>query len=159
MILIMTILLVSCNFNNNSNMSKQNDFYSYSDFGHNDRIPLIEPYSLISNGQGEWGFQSEKMNSPNSPFEGPVISVGIMDSANIIVNAWRRGSNTYEIWLIVNALNDSSIEFKTEEEYLVYLKKTHIDSVKLYTDFDAIYREFNKKDGTLPSDWIKYQSK
>ena len=154
-ILIIAMLLSSCNFNN-SDMSKQNDFYSYSDFGHYDRIPLIEPYSLISNGQGEWGFQSEKMNSSNSPFEGPVISVGIMDNTNIIVNAWRRGSNTYKIWLIVNVINDSSIEFKTKEEYMGYLKSLNIDSVKLYNDLNALYKKFDKE-GVLP--WAKYQTK
>ena len=36
-IVIIGILLVPCNFNNN--MNKQNNFYSYSKFGHNDRIP------------------------------------------------------------------------------------------------------------------------
>lgn len=139
-------------------MNKQNKFYSYSKIGHSDRIPLIEPYSLISDMQGEWIFQSEEMPLKRLS-EWPVISVGIIDSINIVVNAWRLGSDTYKIWQILNVFSDSIVEFRTEEEYLNYLKKANIDSVKLYTDFDAIYREFNKKDGTLPSDWIKYQSK
>ena len=158
-IIIVAILLVSCNFNNKNNMSKQNDFYSYSKFGHNDRIPLIEPYALISDREGKWIFQSEDMGDKNSINEWPVISIGIMDSTNIVVNAWRMGSNTYKIWLIVNVSDDNAIEFKKEEDYLTYLRTLHGDSVKLFSDFEAIYKEFDKENGTLPPEWVKYQLK
>ena len=155
-IIILAVLLMSCNYNN---MNNKNDFYSYSKFGHNDRIPLIEPYALISDREGKWIFQSEEMGDKNSINEWPVISIGIIDSTNIVVNAWRMGSNTYMIWLIVNVNDDKSIEFKKEEDYLTYLRTLHGDSVKLFSDFEAIYKEFDKENGTLPPEWVKYQSK
>ncbi|HOF17108.1 MAG TPA: hypothetical protein PLF32_05745 [Bacteroidales bacterium] len=154
-IIILAVLLMSCNYNN---MNNKNDFYSYSKIDRDDRIPLIEPYSISSDGKGKWIFQSEKMPLKRLS-EWPVISVGIMDSANIVVNAWRLGSDSYKIWRIVNVPNDTVVEFRTEEEYLAYLKKINIDSVKLYTDFEAIYKEFDKENGTLPSEWVKYQLK
>ena len=62
----------------------------------------------------------------NSINQWPVISIGIIDSTNIVVNAWRIGSNTYKIWLIVNVNDDKSIELK--KKIVAYLRTLHGDS-------------------------------
>jgi hypothetical protein len=119
-ILIVFTVSTSCNFRTES----MNDFYAYSKVGDLWRVPLIEPYEVVSpanSGPGEWFIiiKNHKAEGPNYFRSGDefqfssIKTIGILDSVIVATNEneyWPKLSGHYPSTLI--------IELKTNKQYL-----------------------------------------
>ena len=155
----MMIFFFSCGWEEDARAKK--GFYTYTTLYHRDnyRLPIIQPYSITSDDKGEsWHFQSEAYGEHEfSTLKGAVISIGIIDSVRFVVHTAIRigftgGSEIIYYWQIINAKEKTSIESKTEKEYLAHLSSLGIDSVKLYDNLDYLYNEFHNNK-VLPPEW------
>ena len=153
MALIIGCFLFSCN------EKGKYGFYDYSKLEHYYRIPILKPYSILSDDKGKtWMFQSEEY-ADYKYSAGYVYSIGVIDSNRVVVYSKRNSSNPpFYIWQVIDVHEKTGITLKSEEEYMDYLKNSHIGSVKLYSDFNALYKEFSEEK-RLPSEWPYQPSK
>jgi hypothetical protein len=140
------MLLSSCG---NSNNKQEMKFYKQSKAADLYRIPLIQPYELISADRGaSWHYKTANDQIGN------VDAVGINNTIVVIhsPSVYRPdlGGNV-EQWHIINASDGTEMDLTTESDYEAYKKKLNLYQIKLYNVND-LFREFDNK-GTLPLEW------
>lgn len=143
------IILLLCHCDNSDR-----GFYDYSKREDIDRIPLIEPYELISS----YGGQHWTMNFANDEFgtnikwTGTIDSVGVTGNYIVLYNHLSAIPNTYcPVWFVLNSKLKKGQYFITHKEYNQYLVSEKINDLKLYFT-DSIFKIFDAK-LELPNGW------
>jgi hypothetical protein len=143
---IMICLPIGCNQSGNN--QKKDGFYDYSQTLDLYRIPLIEPYQIISADRGySWMFERAGLSNV-------VNQVGIEDSV-IVLYSSRTALNDgmSQAWFVLKAGTKEEKLFKTEEDYNKYLRLIGIDSIRIY-EVNQVFAEFDKNK-RLPPEWPK----
>jgi hypothetical protein len=143
---IVICLLTGCNQSENN--QKKDGFYDYSQTLDLYRIPLIEPYQIISADRGySWMFERGGLSNV-------VNKVGIEDSV-IVLYSSRTAlvDGMSQAWFVLKAGSKEEKVFKTEEDYNKYLRFIGIDSIRIY-EVNQVFTEFDKTK-RLPPEWSK----
>jgi hypothetical protein len=157
LLLTVLILMVSCNSSDHKGKG-ENEFYTYSHDGDLCRIPMIEPYELISpacTDTNNWFF--------NLPFQtielenqiSEIRTIGIKDSLIVI---YRQdyykpidGRECPDAWFVVDVAHKKDMVFTSENEYSAYLHANHVDTIILYR-VGKVFKDFDEQD-KLPTEW------
>lgn len=161
------ILLCTC-FSCNFSTDHKNDFYSYSKSGDLWRVPLIEPYEIISptnSGSDDWFLVIKNHN-----IEGPkyfrsgdefqlssIKTIGILDSVIVATNEneyWPKLSGQYSSTLIIDLKTNRQFLYSNThhvEELKETMRDLKIEKIKML-EWNKIKNDFleNLK---LPEDW------
>lgn len=168
-ILILLCTCSSCNFGTD----QQNDFYSYSRSGDLWRVPLIEPYEIISptnSGSDDWFlvFDNQTLQGPDyfhsrDEFQlSSIQTIGILDSVIVATNEreyWPKLSGQYPSTLIIDMKTNDLFIFSTahhSEELKERMKDLKIEKINMlgWNDVKIDFLENLK----LPEDWNKQRN-
>lgn len=135
-------------------------FYSYSYIEDIQRLPIIEPYQIETNGPfTSFKRPFETNTDVNGDING-IVKIGLKDSVFVVLsNNIKFPDMTTDIkaWIIINFKTKTEFFFRTEEEYKNELLNLKIETVKLH-NIDTLYSQFNTQknyDGEWHLDSIK----
>ena len=137
-------------------------FYSYSNIEDIQRLPIIEPYQIETNGSFTWFKRPFETNTDVSGDINGIIKIGLKDSVFVVLSDAIRFhslglSGGIKAWIIINFKTKTEFFCKTEEEYKSELLNLKIETVKLH-NIDTLYSQFNTQknnDGEWHLDSIK----
>ncbi len=154
-ILIALALIIGIIMGCQHKKSKDNNFYNYIRDRDLDRVPLIQPYEIISADKGEyWQLRNQEFDYKEKQYynEG-VEKVGIYLNYIILYT-----SSTYfdykmtELWVVINTNSDSTSYYIEEDKYKTGIRKMGIKlSVTLYTTTE-VFKQY-EDNFTLPKEW------
>lgn len=144
------------------------DFYSYTKRWDLWRVPILEPYEIVSpTNDSSWFFIIKKPNihhkdyyNDNNKFElhlSGIDSIGVKNSLIVLKSKkhyWPRLSGEYKTTLIVNTKSGEQFIYSNKHHTKELSDKLHelkIEDTKLYR-FTAIKDNFQSTQ-TLPADW------
>jgi hypothetical protein len=146
--------------------SAKHDFYSYTKSFDLWRLPLSEPFELISpTNSGDWflviknpGFKNPDFYTYGDEFQLPNIeSVGILDSVIVIHSTgiyWPKLSGSYNTTLIIDTKTQSKLIYSNQHhrsELNDKLGELNIKSIKLYP-LESVLKSF-QANLSLPKEW------
>ena len=165
-ILILLSVSTSCNFRTDS----RDDFYSYSKSGDLWRVPLIDPYEIVSptnSGSGDWflTIKNHKIDGPNYFHSGDefqlssIKTIGILDSVIVAANEneyWPKLSGQYPSTLIIDVKTKNQFLYSNKhhaEELKEKMKELKIEGIEML-EWNMVKNDFleNLK---LPENWNK----
>jgi hypothetical protein len=143
------LLLSACSYLSETEESA--DFYSYSKDGDLWRVPLLEPYEIVSpmnSDLNDWAFIIDNPSISGPDFElfgdqfqfGGLTKVGILDSVIVLENTnehWPKLAGSYPSLLVLNARTS---------ELFIYSKEHHTSAI------DAKFKELNLN-GIVMHEW------
>lgn len=146
-LVFLILLSSSCGWlqptSNGSDLQNEDEFYSISKVGDLYRFPLIKPFEVFSTiGYGPDWFVNLKYGNDFKKDQISIDSVSVTDSLIIAYSdgIYLPGEMT-KAWFIIDVKEKKELAFRTEDEYLQYIKERGIVSVKLYHP-NTIYTEF-----------------
>lgn len=147
-VIILLGILTACN---SENTKKQESFYDNSKKWDLNRIPLIEPYQLLSADNGySWVF---KRNDK----EDVINKVGISDSTIILFsNRTALPGMMSKAWFVIKLNPYNEKVFTNEIDYKTYLTEIGVSRADLH-DVGLIFQEFNEQN-KLPKEWSQQPS-
>jgi len=119
------------------------DFFESSGRWDYRRIPLINPYQVVSVDEGMWIIELR------TEFQ-PVINIeklNVVNNSHIVsysTNALVRGERVNELWSIIVPDEEIEMSFTEEHKFLAYLESSGIDELDL-VDVDDLYEELVDK--------------
>lgn len=162
-ILLLFSALLSC-------QSKTNkaDFYGYTKRGDLWRVPILEPYEIVSpTNSDDWTLIIKHPKLSHKDYFNPgdeyefqltsINSVGVADSILVFKSQrlyWPKLSGDYKTTLIINARTKEQFIFSDvhhQSEIRQKLKSLKAENTTLYS-FDKVKRDFQVK-RTLPQGW------
>jgi len=161
-VLIFTLLSCKSKTNNTS------DFYSYTKKWDLWRVPVLEPYEIVSPTNGDdWFLIIKQPKLANKDYFNPgdeyefqlssIDSVGVMDSVLVFKSRreyWPKLSGDYKTTLIINAKMNEQFIFSDEHhqsEIRQKLKSMNVEKMPLHS-FEEVKVNFQAK-RTLPEGW------
>ena len=138
------------------NNTSKKGFYDYSSYSDLVRVPLIEPYEIISADQGNtftFMLPFDKINKLYYTDQiTPTDSIGINDNFIVLyTKGMNLGSNKTQAWFLIDIKNKDEVAFTKHEEFQEFIHSKKIGTIKLY-DCKSIYSVFASK-GSLPTEW------
>lgn len=149
--IIISIVVFGCQ----PKKTRNNNFYNYSKDWDLDRIPLIQPYELISADKGYlWVLRNKELDYKKKKYyDAGVEKVGVYFNYIILYT-----SSTYfdykmtELWIVINTHNDTTVYYTEEDKYITGIRKMEIKiPLTLYTTSE-IFNKF-KDSFILPEEW------
>lgn len=159
--ILFALLFIGCNHN-----SSKQDFYSYSKSFDLWRLPLLEPYELISpTNSGYWfltiknpGFKNPDFYISGNEFQlSNIESIGILDSVIVIHSTniyWPKLSGSYNTTLIIDSKNENKYIYSDQHQRSALndkLGELNVKSIKLYP-IESVLKSF-QADLSLPKEW------
>lgn len=148
--LVMTFLFMSCW---NSHNNKKEGFYDYSQTWDLYRVPLIEPYQIISADKGHsWSLNLKGNEIKGVSSINNIQSIGLYDTIFTVFSPRIDipGDRT-NVWFIINAAKKEGKYFVTEKDFKNYLKEHGLAEIKLY-EINQVFTDFDKEK-RLPPEW------
>jgi hypothetical protein len=165
-IILVLLLTTTCNFSN----SEEKDFYSFSKSGDLWRVPLIEPYEVVSpsnSGSNDWFLiiRNNNIEGPNfynidDAFQlSSIKEIGIFDSVIVAKSEsvyWPKLSGEYPSTLIIDVKTGKQYLYSDQHhqsELNETLVKLEIEEIKMFK-WDKVKNDFipNMK---VPEDWLE----
>jgi hypothetical protein len=146
LLVLMLPLILSCD----SGEINRNGFYNYSEAHNCWRLPLLEPYELLSPyDKKNWGFVS-KLGLKGVHW---LSKVGVKDSIIVLYTKqeFSYSSDHPELWVVVNAKKRTEEIFSTNKDYKKCLRMAGVNDVSLH-EINEVYEKFDKEN-VLPVDW------
>lgn len=156
------LIIMSCK----DEVNTESDFYSLKKEYDLWRVPLLEPYEIVSpNNADDWFLIIEKPNisGPNFFLAGTefqfsnITQIGIIDSVIVLENVdqhWTKLSGMYPSVLIVNAKTKNCFIYSKEHHSIEIQKK--LDELGLIgiqmISWKIIKDDFQQK-GLIPAEW------
>lgn len=161
---LLLIAFMSCDFR----MNQKTDFYSYTKSGDLWRVPLLDPYEIVStsnSGLNDWCLilANHKIEGPNyfrssDRFSlSSIKSLGIQDSVIVVTNenqSWPKLSGQYSSTLIIDMKTGDQFLYSNEHHDTNIKSKTHelqIEGIQML-DWEQVKDEFMSHQ-KLPENW------
>jgi hypothetical protein len=129
--------------------SKPESFYDYSQTWDLWRIPLIQPFQVISSDRGYfWGFDNTEKNQISAD------SIGVQDSTIVVFSQSLyipKEGGQFKAWTIIDKRTGQEDVFLSYKDYKRNLVKKNITSIILHKPSD-VFKEFDKR-AVLPPTW------
>ncbi|HEY0066173.1 MAG TPA: hypothetical protein VGB46_02385 [Flavisolibacter sp.] len=165
---ISAILLLIAIFFSCRDKTRKADFYSYTKKWDLWRVPILEPFEIVSpTNSGDWfliirqpGFTHKDYFNPAGKYEFQLTfidSVGVADSVLVFKSRshyWPRLSGDYKTTLIIKANTNEQFIYSDvhhQREIGQKLKGLGVENVQLYS-FEKVKQDFQAKQ-ILPKGW------
>lgn len=162
-ILLLLATLISC-----QNETRQDDFYSYTKKWDLWRVPILDPYEIVSpTNSDDWFLIIKQPKLSHKDYFNPgddyefqltnIDSVGVADSILVFKSRreyWPKLSGEYATTLIINTKTKEQFIFSDEHhqsEIRQKLKSLKVENMLLYS-FEEVKQDFQTKQ-ILPKGW------
>jgi hypothetical protein len=164
-ILLLLTTLISC-----QDETRQDDFYSYTKEWDLWRVPILDPYEIVSpTNSDDWFLIIKQPKLSHKDYFNPgddyefqltdIDSVGVTDSILVFKSRreyWPKLGGDYRTTLIINAKTKEQFIFSDEHhqsEIRQKLKSLKVENVLLYS-FEKVKQDFQTK-RILPEGWSR----
>jgi hypothetical protein len=148
---LMLYLFASCN---PFSKKEEDGFYSYSRISYKYRLPIHDPYEIISMDNGKsWNFEFKGIHPPKPLGMQWLTKIGFTDSFFVVYSPqdFAFSSEHDQVWTVVNYRSKQENVYTQHATYMGFFSARKIDTAKLVGITEAF--DFFEKEKKLPKDW------
>jgi hypothetical protein len=151
-LLLMLFLFASCN---PFSKKEEDGFYNYSRISYKYRLPIHDPYEIVSMDNGKsWNLDFKGTNPPKPLGMQWLTKIGFADSFFVVYSPqdFAFSSDHDQVWTVINYRSKEEKVYTKHEAYIGFFAARKIDTAKLM-DITAAFVSF-EKEKKLPKEWL-----